>query len=103
MTEPTRQELRRAVAALGPFVRRWGLPLNPEDMDELAYAVLRHAYSNDDLDAIVAAVEEQIDEHAAKAQELHNAMRAHLERKHNRQTNEQPDADSGPQLPRAGA
>lgn len=88
MTEPTRQELRRAVAALAPFIRRWGLPLNPEDVDELAYAVLRHARSDDDLDAITAAGEEQIDEHAARAQELRDAMQAHLERKHSRQTNE---------------
>jgi hypothetical protein len=43
MTEPTRQEMLRALTALGPFVRRWGLPLNPEDMEELAYAVLRRA------------------------------------------------------------
>jgi len=56
-------------------------------VDELAYAVLRHAHSNDDLDPITAAVEEQIDEHAVKAQELRVAMQAHLERKHSRQTN----------------
>jgi hypothetical protein len=88
MTEPTEQELCRAVAALEPFVRRWGLPLNPEDMDELAYAVLRHARSNDNLEAITTAVEGQIDEHEAKAQQLRDAMQAHLERKHSRQANE---------------
>jgi hypothetical protein len=71
----------RAVTALGPFVRRWGLPLNPEDMDELAYALLLHARSNDDLDTISAAVEEQINEHEAKAQRLREAMEAHIERK----------------------
>jgi hypothetical protein len=81
MTEPTRQEMLRAVTALGPFVRRWGLPLNPEDMEELAYAVLRHARSNDDLDTITAAVDEQITEHHAKAQRLQAAMRAHIEGK----------------------
>jgi hypothetical protein len=80
MTEPTRQEMLRALTALGPFVRRWGLPLNPEDMEELAYAVLRHAQSNDDLDTITAAVDEQINEHQAKAQQLRQAMQAHIER-----------------------
>jgi hypothetical protein len=81
MTEPTRQEMLRAVTALGPFVRRWGLPLNPEDMEELAYAVLLHARSDDDLETITAAVHEQINEHEAKAQRLQTAMRAHIERK----------------------
>lgn len=85
MTEPSREEMFRAVTALGPFVRRWGLPLNPEDMDELAYAVLRHASSNDDLDTITAAVEEQINEHQARAQQLRQAMQAHIERKHHGQ------------------
>lgn len=80
MTEPTRQEMLRAVTALGPFVRRWGLPLNPEDMEELAYAVLRHARSNDDLDTIIAAVDDQINEHQAKALRLSQAMHAHIER-----------------------
>jgi hypothetical protein len=81
MTEPSREEMFRAMTALGPFVRRWGLPLNPEDMEELAYAVLRHARSNDDPDTITAAVDEQINEHEAKAQQLHQAMRAHIERR----------------------
>jgi hypothetical protein len=80
MTEPTRREMQRAVAAVGPFVRRWQLPLNPEDMDELVYAVLRHARSTDDWDTITAKVEEQINEHHAKAQRLREAMQAHIER-----------------------
>jgi len=81
MTEPTEQEMRRAVTALGPFVRRWGLPLNPEDVDELAYAVLRHARTSDDLYEIAAAVEEQIDQHETQAQQLRDAMQAQLERR----------------------
>jgi hypothetical protein len=85
MTEPTRQEMLRALTALGPFVRRWGLPLNPEDMEELAYAVLRHARSNDGPDTITAAVDEQINEHGAKAQQLHQAMQAHIQRKRHEQ------------------
>ena len=48
-------------------------------MEELAYAVPRHVSSNDDIETIAAAVEEQIDEHEAKAQQLRDAMQAHLE------------------------
>jgi len=84
MTEPTEQEMFRAAAALGPFVRRWRLPLNPEDRDELAYAVLRHARSNDDLDTITTAVDQQIDQHEANAQRLREAMQADLERRQDR-------------------
>jgi hypothetical protein len=80
MTEPTEQEMFRAATALGPFVRRWRLPLNPEDIDQLAYAVLRHARTNNDPNEIVVAVEEQIDEHETRARQLLEAMQAHVER-----------------------
>jgi hypothetical protein len=80
MGEPTAQELLSARTALGPFVRRWGLPLNPEDIDELAYAVLRHVGSDHVLETIEAAVEAQINEHEANAQRLRDDMQAHLDR-----------------------
>jgi hypothetical protein len=80
MTEPTEQEMLRAATALGPFVRRWRLPLNPEDIEELAYAVLQHARTNNDLNEIVAVVEQQIDQHETRAQQLLAAMQAHVER-----------------------
>ena len=35
--------MERAEAALFPFVKRWGLPLNPEHLSEIAGAVLEHA------------------------------------------------------------
>lgn len=70
-----------ATTALGPFVRRWNLPLNPEDLAELAYAVLRHADSGDDPDRIVAAVERQNDEHEEAARRLAEAMRVALRRR----------------------
>ena len=46
MNEPTPDEMVRAVTALLPFVSRWDLPLNPEDVEVLAYAALRHARSD---------------------------------------------------------
>jgi hypothetical protein len=41
--EPTEEELERAAAALFPFVEAYRLSVNPEDLDEMAYAVLKHA------------------------------------------------------------
>jgi hypothetical protein len=75
MSEPTRDELVRAVTALVPFVRRWRLSVNPEDLEELAYAVLRHARSDAGPEEIVAAVEQQIDQHEQQARRLTEAMR----------------------------
>ncbi|WP_250031269.1 hypothetical protein [Paractinoplanes maris] len=78
MSEPEAGEVHRAVVALTPFVRRWDLPLNPEDMEELAYALLFHARSPLPLDEIPAAVDRQIDQHEERARQLFEAMgRAH--------------------------
>ena len=74
MSEPTAGELRRAAAVLTPFVRRFDLPLNPEDMDLLAYAVLLHARSDRTPDEIAADVDRLIDEHVQAARQLYDAM-----------------------------
>jgi hypothetical protein len=76
MSEPTANELFRAVSTLIPFIRRWQLPLNPEDAEEVVYAVLLHARSDTPPDQIVVAVEHQIDQHEERARELADAMRA---------------------------
>jgi hypothetical protein len=75
MSEPTAAELFRAVSALIPFIRRWQLPLNPEDAEEVAYAVLLHARSDASPDRIAIAVEHQIDRHEERARTLADAMR----------------------------
>ncbi|MBM2614730.1 hypothetical protein JIG36_04070 [Actinoplanes sp. LDG1-06] len=81
MSEPTQDEMIRGVTALIPFVHRWSLPLNPEDLNELAYAVLLHARSGLPLEEIPAAVEHQIDEHRRAAQELYESMKAAADRR----------------------
>jgi hypothetical protein len=50
----------RAMAAMLPFVIRWGFPVNPEDVEEIVYAVLLHADSESSLEEIDAAVRQQI-------------------------------------------
>lgn len=61
--EPTEEQIERAAGVLGYFVTPWNLPLNPEDLEELAYAVLAHHDSTDSRDEIGAAVEARIAEH----------------------------------------
>jgi hypothetical protein len=66
-SEPTPEQIERGTHALVPFVQEWGLPLNPEDLDEMAYAVLRHAQATgpiapEEWEAIDRAVREQLRE-----------------------------------------
>lgn len=67
--------MERAVAALIPVVRRWDLPLNPEDLYEIAYAVLRHGPGDDLSDEafaeIQAQVNTQLDEFAERMDRLY--------------------------------
>lgn len=43
-------EIERGIAALVPFVQRWSLPLNPEDLGEMVVAVLKAAANAPDAD-----------------------------------------------------
>ncbi|MBB4691254.1 hypothetical protein [Paractinoplanes abujensis] len=74
MTEPGQDDLIRALVAFMPFVQRWHLPLNPEDMDEIVYALLLHSRSALSWDEITAAVHHQIDEHEEQARRMSEAM-----------------------------
>ena len=57
--------MERAVAALIPFVQEWHLPLNPENLHEIAWAVLVHADGDQTFEEIQAAVRAQLAEAAA--------------------------------------
>lgn len=46
MTGLTEGEIERGVTALVPYVQEWGLPLNPEDLQAVAVAVLIHSRSD---------------------------------------------------------
>ncbi len=67
MSDPTREQVQRAVAALYPFVVAYGLPMNPEDLDEMALAVLRHASSDASAEEIGRSVQVQIQEHLVRS------------------------------------
>ncbi len=64
----------RAATALMPFVHRFGLPLNPEDVQEMAYAAVHHFRGHGPLEDIVPAVEAQIDAHEAAMRATWYAM-----------------------------
>jgi hypothetical protein len=55
VSRPTQTEIERGIAALLPFAQEWGLPLNPEDLQAMAVAVLIHAHSDETLHEIDAA------------------------------------------------
>ena len=76
--EPTPDELQRAEAALMPFVQAWNLPLNPENLDLIAYAVLLHRGNDTTLADIQGAVERLIEEDAAAYQQMMSAMERSL-------------------------
>ena len=51
---------QRARMALGVFVEEWELRLDPEDLDEIAYAVIRHLNNRGSFGDVDAAVRKQI-------------------------------------------
>jgi hypothetical protein len=58
------------------FVQAWNLPLNPEDLDELAYAVFTHGQKQGPIDPaewepIDRAVREQLAERARSRANLY--------------------------------
>ena len=73
--EPTPEQVERATGVLALFVPAWNLSLNPEDLAELAYAVLAHHDSDASWDEIAAAVRAQIADHRRGAETLGKAMR----------------------------
>jgi hypothetical protein len=68
----------RAVEALGVFAVRWELPLNPEDLGEMAYAVLTHAGEPDGVfdQAAVDTISEAVTRQVEHARRQHAEMTA---------------------------
>jgi hypothetical protein len=59
-------QFERGMAAILPFVAEWSLPLNPEDLEEIVYAVLLHAHSDRPLEEIDDLVRDQLAEYQLK-------------------------------------
>jgi hypothetical protein len=73
---PTEGEIERGISSLVPFVQEWGLPLNPEDLQAMAVAVLIHTYSEETLEEIDAAERQWIKDD----REAHHRMVAAMEK-----------------------
>lgn len=72
----TRTQFERACDALMPFVDEWHLPLNPENTELMAYAVLKHASSPRGLDTAedYAEIDEDVRGMIAEQRESHQRM-----------------------------
>jgi hypothetical protein len=77
----TEGEIERGITALVPFAQEWGLPLNPEDLQAMAVAVLTHTYSDETLDEIDAAERQWIKEDREAHDRLVVAMAEALEKR----------------------
>jgi hypothetical protein len=73
--DPTQEQVERGAAALVPFVHEWNLPLNPEDLEELAYAVLRHHDTATSWEEVDVEVRAQIAEWSRRRESLERAYR----------------------------
>ena len=65
--KPSAAQAKRGAAALLPFVERWNLSLNPEDVNEVVYAILtnydRQGRGKKLFDAIDRDVNKQLDKY----------------------------------------
>ena len=79
MDHPPEEAILRARTVLGPFVRAFNLPVNPEELELMAYAVLRFADSSDELLDINDAVEELIADHLAAHAQMMDAWQTAID------------------------
>jgi hypothetical protein len=70
--EPTEAEVFKYHAVLLPFVQEYRLPLNPEDLDLMAHALLRYGRSDASYEEIDQVVRREIAEHFAAADQMNN-------------------------------
>jgi hypothetical protein len=72
--EPSLEEMYRALAALQPFVGAYGLPVNPENLELMVYAMLRYLRSSESVDDVIGAVEGLIEEERQAHAAMGHAM-----------------------------
>jgi hypothetical protein len=94
VTEPSEDEMRRGATAFMPFHHAFNLPINPEDIDAIVYAVLLHARSDAPLEEVYRAAQELTAEHLARHARLATAMQRSLDQ----QRAAGPPADHSPGL-----
>lgn len=71
MKEPNEAEIRRVSFVLMQFVKPWGLPLNPENLDLMAYCALKYGL---DSSASWAQIEELVAGDVRRDKDDHERM-----------------------------
>jgi hypothetical protein len=77
-----RAKVERGATALLPFVQAWNLALNPEQLDLMSFAVLKHTdeTSSASLTEVINDVQTMIDEDKELQDRMFQAMRSTPER-----------------------
>lgn len=79
--DPTEAEIYRGYSALYPFVKKWKLPLNPENLELMSYAVTKHSgkpgietdITKEEEDHIDSDVSEMIDRFDESIRKMHKS------------------------------
>lgn len=72
MKEPSESEIRRVSFVLSQFVKPWALPLNPENLELMAYCALKYGL---DSSASWADIEEFVAGEVQRDEEEHERIR----------------------------
>lgn len=78
MTEPNESEIRRVSFVLMQFVKPWGLPLNPENLDLMAYCALKYGR---DSSTTWAEIEDLVAEEVKHDKVAHERMLAEMRKR----------------------
>ena len=81
MKEPTKSEIQRVSHVLQQFVQPWALPLNPENLDLMAYCALKGLNSNGGWSELESLVAEEIQRDTEQHQRRRKAMQKSLEQR----------------------
>lgn len=98
MSRLTEGEIERAVTALLPYVQEWGLPINPEDLQAMAVAVLTHARGDTPFADIDAAERRWIRENRKAHAEMLRAMEDAVQARRNAGDRAEPASLSSDEL-----
>jgi hypothetical protein len=84
--EPSEDAVRRVGVVPSCFARPWNLPVNPEEIELMAYCVLRYGFRSDvTWERLAELVDEEIGWQDVRADELRRAMTAAAEQRKRRE------------------
>ena len=81
MGDPSEHDIRRGSTALIPFVQARKLRLNPENLDLMAYAVLRAVRGEQSFEGILDMAQELVSEDVEAARRMHEAWQRDIDKR----------------------